>query len=314
MSYIETTTIQTVAVLLLVLNASTPASAGGRNSELLIDLRQRFEDTCRIAKDTGNPEQRRLCKEYGEEYAIESNSQFRNPNFERWSPYCEERYYVSQGVYGGCTCVQGSLSESYNRGLRYPQTRVGPYGSPSILRDCEYWLCINDEKTLRERSMGSRTLYEEICTKFTPLLEYTKKARSPGGGRHTGSGGFEESERHCVSIVSKIGWQEVDVPVGFHTISKITGSWNVHHAHKQAGPEGYKGALEERMHKQYKKHKFVKNLPFAALLMKDGTYSEITWVKQAPHVFTGKKLFFRINDNDDALSDNRGDLELCFGN
>ena len=126
--------------------------------------------------------------------------------------------------------------------------------------------------------------------------------------------GRTELKKFCVTVSSNKGWQKVNVPTGFKRISKITGSWNVYYSHQQAGPEGYKGALEKRMHRQYKKHKYVKTVPFAALLMKDSGSVGIVWVKQAPQVFNGQRLQFRINDNDDVLSDNRGSLKLCFGN
>lgn len=120
--------------------------------------------------------------------------------------------------------------------------------------------------------------------------------------------------QHCANITANSGWQAVAVPKGFNGIIQIEGSWNVHHAHGTVGPEGYAGSLGDRMDRQYPQHKYNKGLPFAALMMRNGSHGPVSWVQSREHmaIATGPDFQFRINDRDDALSDNKGALTVCM--
>ncbi|MBT8439007.1 MAG: hypothetical protein KJO91_04710 [Gammaproteobacteria bacterium] len=117
----------------------------------------------------------------------------------------------------------------------------------------------------------------------------------------------------CSTISSQKGWQKLSIPTEYSGVLIIEGGWNVHRSHPLAGPEGYKGALEERMHRQYSQHKYVKTLPFAALLIRQGASGSVKWIKEKHVAISrGGELQFRINDNEDALTDNKGSLTICF--
>lgn len=120
--------------------------------------------------------------------------------------------------------------------------------------------------------------------------------------------------QHCATISASAGWQAVAVPRGFNGIIQVEGSWNVHHAHATVGPEGYAGSLGNRMDRVYPQLKYDRGLPFAALLMRNGSNGPVSWVQSREHmaIATGPDFQFRINDRDDALSDNKGALTICM--
>lgn len=120
--------------------------------------------------------------------------------------------------------------------------------------------------------------------------------------------------QHCATITAGAGWQAVSIPRGFNGIIQIEGSWNVHHAHATVGPEGYSGSLGDRMDRQYPHAKYHRGLPFAALLMRNGSHGPVSWVRVRKHmgIATGPDFQFRINEQDDALADNKGALTVCM--
>lgn len=214
MKFIKSTTIRIVASLLTILFfACTPAIA----SELLDDLKQRADETCRRAIDSNNEEQRRLCREYNAMYENEKNSQFRKPDFETWTVRCEKRY-LSQGIYGGCVCFQG-VDDQYNNDLTYPRERVvdyrvGAYSSPlMILGDCEYWICKYD------------TTSDERCSQYTSLIEYTRNAELVTNDSSTissvGFPGRWDTGAFGILQIDKSGKGHYSYKNG-----KINGSWN----------------------------------------------------------------------------------------
>lgn len=120
--------------------------------------------------------------------------------------------------------------------------------------------------------------------------------------------------QYCATISANAGWQAVAIPTGFNGIIQVEGNWNVHHAHATVGPEGYSGSLGSRMDRQYPQHKYERGLPFAALMMRNGPNGPVSWVQSREHmaIATGPDFQFRINDRDDALSDNKGALTVCM--
>jgi hypothetical protein len=155
----------------------------------------------------------------------------------------------------------------------------------------------------------SRNLYSRISTYRQSL----GRSVIDNCNCDTGTGG-DTQDTKCITISAKKGWQEFSIPLKYSHIKSITGGWNVHYAHALVGPEGYQGALEQRMTKQYGNLKYIKDLPFSALLLRADSYGKIYWIKSqnSDIKFKGERLQFRINDADSSLSDNKGELKICF--
>ena len=117
----------------------------------------------------------------------------------------------------------------------------------------------------------------------------------------------------CVSVDSRQGWQRFNLPGSYSRVTSISGGWSVDtRNYAPVDTEGHIGQDAERL-APYNQYKFDLRFPFGALLMRTG--AGILWV-QSPISFTNRfvSVDMRINDADDALGDNGGTLQVCFGN
>ncbi|WP_413280544.1 hypothetical protein [Floridanema evergladense] len=123
----------------------------------------------------------------------------------------------------------------------------------------------------------------------------------------------QPSNSACVTVDSRNGWQHFNLPGSFTRVASISGGWSVdarNYSPVRSG--GHTGQDAERL-APYNQYKFDQRFPFGALLM--GTGGGTLWV-QNPVSFTSGfgAVDMRINDADNALGDNGGTLQVCFGN
>lgn len=116
----------------------------------------------------------------------------------------------------------------------------------------------------------------------------------------------------CVSVDSKRGWQRFNLPGSFTRVASISGGWSVDtRNYSPVGSSGHTGRDAEAL-TPYNQYKFDQRFPFGALLM--GSGQGVLWI-QNPISFNGSfgAVDMRINDADNALGDNGGSLQVCFG-
>ncbi|MHC5675405.1 hypothetical protein [Nostoc sp.] len=121
------------------------------------------------------------------------------------------------------------------------------------------------------------------------------------------------SSSACVSVDSRSGWQHFNLPGSFTRVTNISGGWSVDtRNYSSVGPYGHSGRDAESL-APYNQYKFDQSFPFGALLM--GSGQGRLWI-QSPISFNGSfgAVDMRINDADNALGDNGGSLQVCFGN
>lgn len=121
----------------------------------------------------------------------------------------------------------------------------------------------------------------------------------------------QPSSSACVSVASTSGWQHFNLPGSFTKVTSISGGWSVGPSNS-VGASGHTGRDAEEL-APYNQYKFDQKFPFGALLM--GSGQGLLWV-QNPVSLSGSfgAVDMRINDADNALGDNRGSLQVCFGN
>lgn len=120
------------------------------------------------------------------------------------------------------------------------------------------------------------------------------------------------STPQCFNVDSKQGWQYFNLNGSYRRITSIRGGWSVDaRNYRQVGARGH----SEPGLEPYNQYKYDKNLPFGALLVDIPTdgYGYV-WVRgrqRLPKPIT--RTAMRINDADNALGDNAGVLNVCFG-
>ncbi|MEP0855822.1 alpha/beta hydrolase [Trichocoleus sp. DQ-U1] len=127
------------------------------------------------------------------------------------------------------------------------------------------------------------------------------------------STGSNPSSSACVSVDSRSGWQHFNLPGSFTRVASISGGWSVDtQNYASVGSSGHSGRDAEAL-APYNQYKFDQRFPFGALLM--GSGQGTLWI-QNPLSFNGSfgAVDMRINDADNALGDNGGSLQVCFGN
>lgn len=123
----------------------------------------------------------------------------------------------------------------------------------------------------------------------------------------------ERSRPYCVSVDSRRGWQKFNLPRSFTKVVSTSGGWSVDtRSYAPVGSSGHSGRDAEAL-SPYNQYKYDQRFLFGALLM--GTGQGVLWI-QNPVSFTGSfnAVDMRINDADNALGDNGGSLQVCFGN
>lgn len=123
----------------------------------------------------------------------------------------------------------------------------------------------------------------------------------------------QQSTSACVTVDSRNGWQRFNLPGSFTRVASISGGWSVDtRSYSPVGSSGHNGRDAEAL-APYSQYKFDQRFPFGALLM--GSGQGVLWVEN-PVSFTGSfgAVDMRINDADNALGDNGGSLQVCFGN
>lgn len=122
-----------------------------------------------------------------------------------------------------------------------------------------------------------------------------------------------KSTSNCVSINSKNSWQNFNLNGSFTRIINISGGWSVDaRSYSPVGASGHSGQDADAL-APYNQYKFDQRFPFGALLMINSS-QEILLVKE-PMSFPSplSSISMRINDADNALGDNAGSLQVCFG-
>lgn len=116
----------------------------------------------------------------------------------------------------------------------------------------------------------------------------------------------------CVSVDSTKGWQRFNLPGNFTKITSLGGGWSVDtRSYQPVNASGHGGSDAQAL-TPYNQYKFDQRFPFGALLM--ASSQGALWI-QAPTSLNSpfNAVDMRINDADNALSDNGGLLQVCFG-
>ena len=116
------------------------------------------------------------------------------------------------------------------------------------------------------------------------------------------------------TVSSRTGWQSKSFSSPVKRISGIVGGWSVDDAkYHRVGPAGHYGNSSVSL-SPYNDRKFDRKYPFGALLIEvEGKgYMYVT----GPMDFQEpvRQIRVRINDRDDSLGDNGGDLTIWFEN
>lgn len=117
----------------------------------------------------------------------------------------------------------------------------------------------------------------------------------------------------CISVNSRQGWQHFSLPGGFTKVISVGGGWSVDaRNYASVSASGHNGRDAEAL-KPYNQYKYDPRFPFGALLM--GSGQGTLWIQGAASFSnTFGAVDMRINDADNALGDNAGSLQVCFGN
>jgi hypothetical protein len=119
----------------------------------------------------------------------------------------------------------------------------------------------------------------------------------------------------CVSVDSKRGgWQRFNLNSSFTKVASISGGWSVDtRNYSPVGAVGHTGRDADLL-KPYEQYKFDQRFPFGALLMNSG--NGILYIQDSNSLSSAPfgAVDMRINDADNALGDNGGSLNVCFGN
>lgn len=114
----------------------------------------------------------------------------------------------------------------------------------------------------------------------------------------------------CYSVDAKRGWQYLQLSGTFSRVTRIRGSWTVDVINQErVGAEGYGAVLEE-----YNGSQYDPTLPLGALLI--GNPGEpYSWLYEPQQLSQPvENVALRINDDDLALADNFGSIQVCFSN
>jgi hypothetical protein len=133
------------------------------------------------------------------------------------------------------------------------------------------------------------------------------------GYNSSGRGDFGD-DPPCFNVDSRTGWQSVTVPQGYYRIADITGGWTVDaNNYAPVGAEGHTGAAGEAL-APFSQYKFVNWASFGALILEyDSQIAAVNVGREVISPSGTRTVKFRINDNDQALGDNQGSLQVCFG-
>jgi hypothetical protein len=162
---------------------------------------------------------------------------------------------------------------------------------------------LDTDVIVRLRYVGTNQDVSRLLEKY--VAEANKAAQT--------SGGSNPSNSACVSVDSRSGWQHFNLPGSFTRVASISGGWSVDtRNYASVGSSGHSGRDAEAL-APYNQYKFDQRFPFGALLM--GSGQGTLWI-QNPVSFNGSfgAVDMRINDADNALGDNGGSLQVCFGN
>lgn len=114
----------------------------------------------------------------------------------------------------------------------------------------------------------------------------------------------------CYSVDATRGWQYVQLSSTFSRVSKIRGEWTVDVInYGRVGPGGY-GTIDT----DYAGAPYDADIPLGALLIGEpgAPYSWLNEPQQLSKPVSNVAL--RINDDDLALGDNFGAIQVCFTN
>ncbi|MCU0545972.1 MAG: hypothetical protein MUE44_28040 [Oscillatoriaceae cyanobacterium Prado104] len=152
-------------------------------------------------------------------------------------------------------------------------------------------------------------------------LSQLKQAQAqPNSNRpHTiidnGAPNLGPQQSDCYEVDSRKGWQYFAVPGQFTRVVSISGSWSVDYRnYRRIGPEGHSGEAARRL-SLYNQYKYTQSYPFGVLIVGTPGDWEI-WIPRSnwPLPKTVSQIvMMRINDADNALGDNAGLLQVCFG-
>lgn len=119
---------------------------------------------------------------------------------------------------------------------------------------------------------------------------------------------------YCVDVSSRTGWTSFNLPRSFTKVASINGGWSVDsRSYAPVGPYGHTGQDAQAL-SPYNQYKHDQRFPFGALLV-DIPNSGYIWVKEPQTLSQSiSSTQIRINDADNALGDNGGSLNVCFGN
>ncbi|MEG4803524.1 phospholipase A2 [Microcoleus sp. ARI1-B5] len=149
---------------------------------------------------------------------------------------------------------------------------------------------------------------------------YYQAVRSEGGKAYQDAqreASKKANQPACYNVDSRQGWQYVNFPRSYSRVVSVSGSWSVDaRSYSGVGPSGHSGESASRL-EPYNQYKYDKNTPFGGLLVDIPTdgYGYF-WVRSGSQSLPKpiSRTAMRINDADNALGDNAGTLQVCFGN
>lgn len=151
--------------------------------------------------------------------------------------------------------------------------------------------------------LGLVLLYATIMQIFMQFGAYSPRQQPPD---------LQPSSSTCASVDSRRGWQSFDFPRNVTRITSISGGWSVDtRSYSPVGATGHSGRDAEAL-TPFNQYKFDQRFPFGAVLM--GSGQGVLWI-QSPVSLNSQfsAVNMRINDADNALGDNGGSIQVCFG-
>lgn len=120
------------------------------------------------------------------------------------------------------------------------------------------------------------------------------------------------SAQQCFNVDSRKGWQYFNLGGSYTRVTSVSGGWSVDaRNYRQVGPRGH----SEPGLEPYNQYKYDRSVPFGALFVDIPTdgygYVWVRGTQGLPRPIT--RTAMRINDADNALGDNAGVLNVCFG-
>lgn len=116
----------------------------------------------------------------------------------------------------------------------------------------------------------------------------------------------------CITISARNGWKQLHLGENVDEVSFVNGGWSIDPAiYPVTGPDGHIDAEADRAGK-WDAYKIDNRGPIGALLLAIDSKSNMAPYPRNTSGLAGRTVYLRINERDQGLHNNIGNLVVCF--